>query len=120
MAESYPASLQENFTRGSFNRIPGNNVIYSETDIGPSKTRRRSTLRKDTIQGSIILKDNTEYNTFFTWFTTTLKDGTLSFTFDDPVTNNPIEVKFKESRWQLNDIGFQTYQVAMTLEVLSE
>lgn len=120
MAQTYPASLQECFTRGSFSRIPGNNVIYSETDFGPSKVRRRTTLRVDTIQGDILLKDNDEYNDFFTFFTSTLQDGTLSFNFQDPVTKNPIEVKFKEARFQLRDVGFETYRISMTLEIVSE
>ncbi len=120
MAELYPSSLQESFTRGSFTRVTGNNVIFSETDFGPSKTRRRTTLRKDTIQGEIILKDNDEYSDFINFYTTTLKDGTLSFLFKDPITYNDIEVRFKEGGWQLKDIGYRTYAVSMTLEVVSE
>lgn len=119
MAQTFPASLQDAFTRGSFQRVPGNNLIFSETDTGPSKVRRRTTLRKDTIQGSILLKDNDEYSDFQTFVTTTLQDGVLSFNFSDPITGDPIEVRFKEARWSISDIGFQAYQVQMTLEVVN-
>lgn len=120
MAQAYPVELQECFSRGTFQRVPGNNVIYSETDTGPSKSRRRSTLAKDLIRGQIILKDNNEYSVFYTWFKQTLQDGVLSFDFKDPVTQNTIEVKFQSSRWSLSDIGFQTYSVQFNLEVVSE
>lgn len=119
MAESYPASLQQTFSRGTFQRAPGNNVIYTQTDFGPSKSRRRTTLRKDLITGVILLKDNQEYDDFIDWFTSTLKDGTLSFIFSDPVTTNPIEVKFSEARFTVQDIGYRAYRVTMNLEVVN-
>lgn len=120
MAEIYPATLQETFTRGSFTRVPGNNLLFTETDSGPSKVRRRSTLRKDTIQGSILLRDNTEYAAFRTFYDTTLQDGVKSFFFSDPVDGSQLEVRFKEARWSLSDVGFQAYRVTMTLEVINE
>lgn len=118
MAQLYPSSLQETFSRGSFRRNPGNNLIYSETDFGPSKVRRRTTLRKDTISGTILLKNNVEYDDFIDWFTNTLQDGVLSFIFSDPVTGDPIEVRFKQDRFGISDVGYQTYSVSMVLEVL--
>jgi len=119
MAQTYPTELQDTFSRGSFRRVPGNNLIFSETDYGPSKVRRRTTLRKDTISGNILIRDNTEYSVFFDWFTNTLQDGVLSFLFDDPVTGNPIEVRFKQERFSISDVGYQAYSVSMVLEVVN-
>jgi len=120
MAELYPSTLQDNFERGSFNRVPGNNVVYSQMDVGPSKKRRRSTLRRDTINGSILLKDNTEYSTFMTWYTSTLQDGVRDFFFDDPALGTQMTVSFEEGGMQIRHVGFQTYSVSMILEVKSE
>lgn len=120
MPENYPSSLQENFNRGTFRRVPGNNVIISQTDIGPAKKRRRTTLRVDSISGNILLKDNDEWNTFFNWYTSTLQDGTKTFYFNDPVTQNQITVQFKERGLQWQDVGYQTYAVQMQLEIVSE
>ena len=117
MPELYPSSLQDNFDRGSFQRVPGNNLVISQTEVGPSKKRRRSTLRKDTISGQILLKDNTEYTTFITWYTSTLQDGVRDFYFNDPVLGTQLTVNFKESGMSISDVGFETYAVKMILEV---
>lgn len=120
MPQLYPSSLQDNFNRGTFRRTPGNNSIYTKMDTGPQKVRRRTTLRVDSISGNILLKDNTEYNDFINWYTSTLQDGTLSFYFDDPVTGNQLEVQFLENGMDISDVGFQTYAVKMSLEVKNE
>lgn len=120
MAELYPSTLQDNFNRGSFNRVPGNNISITEMEVGPIKKRRRSTLRRDSINGSILLKDNTEYNTFMNWFTSTLQDGLKEFFFNDPATGTQLTVTFKKNGMAINDVGFQTYKAAMVLEVISE
>jgi len=120
MAELYPSTLQDNFTKGTFNRNPGSNIAISEMDVGPIKKRRRSTLRRDNITGSILLRDTTEYTTFITWFTSTLQDGINSFFFNDPATGTQLTVTFKQDGMSIRDVGFQTYQVNMALEVISE
>lgn len=120
MAELYPSTLQDNFNRGTFQRTPGENKVYSNTDAGPFKVRRRSTLRRDSISGNILLKNNSEYTTFINWYTATLKDGSLSFYFDDPVLGNQLEVQFKANGMSISDVGFQSYAVQMSLEVISE
>ena len=120
MAELYPSTLQDNFNRGTFKRIPGENKIYSNTDSGPFKVRRRSTLRRDSITGNILLRDTTEYSTFLDWYTATLKDGSLSFYFDDPALGTQLVVQFLEGGMSISDVGFQTYAIQMQLEVISE
>jgi hypothetical protein len=120
MAELYPATLQDNFNRGSFNRTPGVNRIFSENETGPFKVRRRSTLRRDSISGSILLRDLTEYSTFIDFYTSTLQDGTLSFFFNDPALGNQLTVQFREGGMRISDIGFEAFTVQMVLEVVSE
>tara|TARA_R110000787_G_scaffold5686_8_gene20550 strand:- start:7175 stop:7540 length:366 start_codon:yes stop_codon:yes gene_type:complete len=118
--ELYPSTLQDNFSKGSFSRVPGQNIVYSSMDTGPTKKRRRSTSRKDTIGGSIMLRDLTEYNTFDTWYRSTLQDGVKAFYFNDPVTQAQIVVSFKEGGMQYRDVGYNTYSVQMSLEVVNE
>lgn len=120
MTQLYPSTLQDNFKKGTFTRIPGNNVIISTMETGPIKKRRRSTLRRDKITGDILLKDLTEYNTFITWYTSTLQDGVNDFYFNDPATQNQMIVTFAEGGMSLGDVGFQAYAVKMVLEVVSE
>lgn len=120
MPELYPSTLQQNFSRGSFNRIPGNNTVSTNMETGPAKKRRRTTLRRDKISGNIILKTLTEYNDFNTWYTSTLQDGIKDFYFLEPATQNQITVSFMENGMQLSDVGHDTYAVKMVLEVVSE
>lgn len=119
MPELYPSTLQENFNKGTFNRVPGKNIQYSEMEIGPLKKRRRSTLRRDKISGSILLRDLTEYNTFITWFTTTLQDGLKEFYFNDPVTQDQMVVTFSDGGLNITDVGYNTYSVSMVWEVVN-
>lgn len=120
MPQLYPTTLQDNFNRGTFRRVPGENKIYTQTETGPFKVRRRTTLRRDKISGNILLRDLTEYNTFIDWYTSTLKDGSLTFYFNDPATQSQLTVQFTQNGMQISDVGFQTYAVQMQLEVISE
>ncbi len=119
MPELYPSELQDNFDRGTFNRIAGKNIAYSEMETGPLKKRRRTTLRRDKLTGNILLRDLNEYNVFQNWFTVTLQDGLKQFYFNDPVTQDQITVTFAQDGLSIRDVGFQTYSVAMTLEVIN-
>ena len=119
MPELYPSELQQNFSKGSFSRNPGNNVLVSEMETGPIKKRRRSTLRRDVISGSILLRDTSEYVVFDTWFTSTLQDGVKPFYFNDPVTGSQLTVTFVGSNYAISDVGFETYSVTMTWEVIN-
>jgi len=119
MPELYPSTLQDNFSRGSFNRAPGKNIVYSTMEVGPIKKRRRSTLRRDKIEGTILLEDLTQYNTFITWFTSTLQDGLKEFYFNDPVTQDQMTVTFAEDGMNIRDVGYNAYTVSMVLEVIN-
>ena len=120
MAQAYPSTLQDNFNRGTFRRVPGENKVYTKMDTGPQKVRRRTTLRVDQISGNILLRNLSDYNDFINWYTSTLQDGVLTFNFNDPATGDPLEVQFTQNGVQINDVGFETYSVQMQLEIVSE
>lgn len=115
----YPATLQDNFNRGSYTRTLGDNVLKTEMDTGPLKKRRRTTKRRDTIAGTILLKNTTDYSTFINWITSTLVDSVNPFYFNDPALGNQMTVTFLSTP-AISHVGFETYSVAMRMEVLDE
>lgn len=78
-----------------FQRVPLPNVVRSQFDVGPAKTRRRATARGFDIKGTITITD-AELATFETWFEDTILDGSLEFDWTDPQTGDPITLAFVE------------------------
>lgn len=61
--------------------------------IGASITRRASSKRSDKLKGD-VLWTLAQYNTVMTFYTTTLVDGTLTFTNADPITGTTTTYQF--------------------------
>lgn len=70
---------------------PAETRLFSQTDVGPAKVRRRYTFAPRTFRGKFYLtaQQATELEHFFT---TTLKGGSLTFNYEHPRTDEPVEV----------------------------
>lgn len=116
MAQSWPLTLQQLLNESSFGIQKGETVIRSEMDVGPAKVRRRFTKSVDTFTGSIWV-DATQYVTFENFYDTTLNGGTLPFTFPHPLTQVPVDFRFK-SPPKYTPVGSGTFEVTMEWEKL--
>ena len=94
-AINWPSTLPQSFQQSSYSESPQSGLIRTNMDSGPPKVRRRFTALVTTYKGSMILT-NTQVATFKSFFTSTIKYGSLSFNFPDP-TNllSTIEVLLK-------------------------
>lgn len=70
---------------GSFSEQRQRNILAFAPDVGPPKMRRRSSAVAVPASAAFLLTD-AQLATFDTFFETTLKDGTLSFTWNHPHT----------------------------------
>lgn len=92
---SWPVSLQQKLNVAGFTKTKGNARVATDMDVGPAKVRNRYTKLWD-IYSCEILLDNQfdEVATFETFYETTLGNGSLPFTFNDPFTGDPTSFRF--------------------------
>ncbi len=93
MAEIIPVELDFIFDSKSYKKTPGNNVLETKFLSGPPQTRRRTTKRVDEHSGSFKVTTDQAY-VFEEWYSSTLKDGSLSFSMNDPIYKTQKEFKF--------------------------
>lgn len=70
-------------------------MIRSSMETGPPKVRARFTSAVRHLDFDMIL-DGAQKATFDTFFNTTISEGATVFDFPDPVSDNTIEVRFRE------------------------
>lgn len=80
---SWPATLPPYPLVEDYAESPPNTMLRTEMDAGPAKMRQRYTAAPRPITGSVVLRSKLELEDFDTFFVTTLKGGTLPFTWND-------------------------------------
>lgn len=89
----WPVTLPDDFLLAAYSETAPDNIISSEMEIGPPKTRRRSTSATRKISGNIILT-TAQVATHDTFFTTTLYDGAEPFDWTNQRTGSTVEVMY--------------------------
>lgn len=93
----------------------------TDMDAGPPSVRNRFTAITQTVKGSMVLTGS-QLATFNTFFRSSLKHGSLSFSWIHPFSEEAVEIRFKKKpEWQcvkpapaVND---RMYQATFELEV---
>lgn len=91
--ENWPVSLQQKLNVDNFTMQYGDTTVTSEVDAGVPKKRSRYTDGMDVYTCSVNL-DFADQATLKTFYKTTLANGTKTFAFDDPFTEEPAEFRF--------------------------
>ena len=112
----WPEILPCGLLASGFSKQPQSNVIRTEMDAGPKKTRRRYTARTVNYTGKQIF-DYFELEVFEQFYRNELADGVLRFNFADPITEETAEFRFL-SDYKVTAIE-NHYEVSMQLERLS-
>ena len=82
---TWPGSLPTDFLEQGFSETAPDNVIKSDMDVGPPKTRRRTSAAVRPIKG-VIKMTTAQVATHDTFFTDTTFDGAEAFDWTDPRT----------------------------------
>ena len=114
MAVQWPTTLQQLMNEANFGNEFGDTVLRSDMEVGPPKTRRRNTRGYDNFTTSIELTV-TQYNTFKTFYNTSLNGGVLAFEIEHPITRVLSEFKFAANP-TVRSLGGGIFRVNMAWE----
>lgn len=113
----WPASLPARFNAGTYSREPGDGRLRSQNSTGAAKVRRRSAAVPAPLSGVITMTTG-QALVFRDFVKLDLMNGVLPFYFPDPQTETPILVRFAGKLPKENDAGFDTWAIALDLEVM--
>jgi hypothetical protein len=113
MAE-WPSTLPNKMQLGSFAQESELNVIRTDMDVGPAKLRRRVKTGYRVIEGDVILTQD-QLLSFISFFENDVKEGSLPFTWIDPIFETVETFRFTKSpSW--SPYG-QYFRVSLPLEM---
>lgn len=85
---TWPDSLPQTPDADGWTGGPQNNRISFQPEIGEPITRRRGSASGHVFQAQFSNLSDAQRAAFEEWFEDDLYDGTLSFTWDDPITGD--------------------------------
>jgi len=112
---AWPSTLPQSPQAEGFSQLKDDNVIRSQQATGPAKTRRRTTAATQPFSFQLTLTD-AQLSTFLTFHTTTLKDGSLSFTWVDHLNGGAASCRFTSQPVYSKNSGW--WVVICNMEVL--
>jgi len=118
---AWPASLPQKQFLGVSEKDDESRLV-SAMDAGPALVRNRFTAVPRVISTSIVLT-GTQRQTFDTFYRTTLSNGTLSFTWTEPVADAAATFRFKSNpEWQCivssSTPANRIWKATLSLEIL--
>jgi len=116
MAEIFPPQIEQCFLLANYTQQAEPNVIRSDVEIGPAKTRRRYTLPIINVKAGMVMTGD-ELKIFDTFYHGALMSGALRFLFRDPVSGTEKEFRFIDPP-VYQPITIKHWSVEMTLEIL--
>ena len=118
MTPNFPTELEQEFNEQGFNFVKGDTKIRSEIEVGPPKQRNRYTKSFDQITANILIcMDN--YNVFKSFYETTLDNGTLPFTYFNPLEQAVNTFRFVGS-YQIQPLGGRYFTLSFSWEILPQ
>jgi hypothetical protein len=113
MAASWPITLEQKLNEAGFTIGFPVSYIESETEIGPKKRRRRTTLTYEILNCSLLL-EKTYYSTFKNFYDVTINGGVLPFEFNHPITG--VLTNYRMAAPAITPVGGTYFNLAMTWE----
>jgi hypothetical protein len=118
--DTWPATLPQRLSCDTSVKDDESRAI-ADMDSGPASVRNRFTAITQTVKGSMVLT-GTQLATFHTFFRTTLQNGSQSFTWIHPFTEDSVSIRFKSKpEWKCiksaSNVNNRLYQASFELEV---
>jgi len=112
----WPAGLPQKPQVSGFVETPPETTIRTQMDAGVAKVRRRFTAGARNIT-AIYEMTTAQIATFETFYTTTIKGGSLAFDLPDPRTGSTVSARITNVP-QYRSIGGEYWSVPLAIEVL--
>ena len=109
----YPSTLP--FLNLGWSMVSSDNVLRSQPERGPAKTRRKTTAKTKTYSGTIVLTSE-QLGIFMDFVENTIADGALSFGFPDYITNTSRKARLLS--YSVKQSSALSYDIAVKIEVL--
>lgn len=91
----WPAALPQQMLREGYTQDEANNAIHSDPELGPSLSRRRTTVNSGKVSGQFYMTTSEYETVLLPFFRNTLKE-VLPFSLPKPAAESgTITVKFK-------------------------
>lgn len=117
MTAAWPTYINSIALVDGYSEEPQTNVVEFKPDIGPSKSRRRSSLANDIVNFEQIYSAD-EYDDLLNFFRRTLADGSLPFTMVHPRTLQTATWRFVTPLKISEFIPNSEYRVQFSLRLL--
>jgi len=112
----FPASIEQCFLLSGYTEQAEPNIIRSDVEVGPAKTRRRYTKPIINIKASMVVTA-AQLQVFDDFYHGPLMSGALRFLFKDPRTGVQKEFRFIDPP-VYQPITAENWAVEMSIEVL--
>ncbi|MBE1208104.1 hypothetical protein [Aminobacter carboxidus] len=117
MVDVWPATLPQYLLADGYSEAQGDGRLRTQPDVGPPKVRLRSSAMPGPLQGRMMMS-GAQRAILDNFVKTTLIKGTLPFTFPDPLTRDPILVRFAANLPVWTSPGGDTFVASLDLEVM--
>lgn len=99
---------------------PVNAIIRTGMDVGPDKSRPRTTAAIETMRLVFRTIPTADLVAFKSWHRNSLAMGALAFSFTDPIGGQPITVRFASDNGHYTPVplGGGKWQLTVNFEVL--
>jgi hypothetical protein len=116
MIPQWPTTLPQLLEAAGYARSAADVTLRTAMDAGPAKVRRRFSAGPQPVSGRITLTD-AQLATFHAWFRDSLLGGALRFSWTDPDSQEPVEMRFTgPPTWTARDSNL--YHLQLPLEIL--
>lgn len=118
MVDAWPNTLPQRLLISGASLGEGDGLVEYAPDLGPSLTRRGTTAVMRPLTGNMILTGS-QVATWRQFFRTTIVQGSLPFTFPDPLGGSDLLVKHvKGAPPAVAPLGNDNWQLSLSLMVM--
>lgn len=113
---AFPTELYK-IKEGTYKESPPNNTLRTSMDVGPAKSRRRTTSNVRLISFTLVLNSD-QLDTLDGFYNDDTFSGSDDFDFNHPRTGDAVKARFVQPPEYSDTIKNQLYEIPVSLEIL--
>lgn len=113
----WPATLPTEFPEDGFTLQPASGVIRTQMDIGPAKTRKRTSSVVESFSGTLVMTRNQYQNVFLPFYHNNIASGATAFNWTHPISGNNREMRIVSAK-SVGPAGGELISLQLDMEIL--